>query len=84
MNYRHPGLRIIKSLIWQQKCIEKETSPITFYGIPDRWYTLPTYRCCKGHIMHMYLKTEGYGNVCITCREPIFLTYPEDTENVVV
>jgi hypothetical protein len=61
---------------------EKETGP-RFMGLPDRWYDNPTWRCENGHVSKRYLKSEKYnGNVCLACFSSVWLTFPEDKENV--
>lgn len=58
----------------------KELGP-RFLGLPERWYDEgPKWRCETGHVSTRYLKCEEDGNVCLACRKPIYLTFPEDEE----
>lgn len=61
---------------------EAEGAPM-FLGRPDRWYEHPHWRCVNEHVSTRYLKSEAHGtNVCLAahCREPLFLTFPEDVD----
>lgn len=52
-----------------------------FVGRPERWWDDPTWRCLNDHVSKRYLKSEELGaNVCLACREPITLTFPEDQD----
>lgn len=45
-----------------------------FMELPDSWYEpRPTYGCENGHVSHAYLKSEGRGNLCLSCHCQIAL-----------
>lgn len=71
-----------------------EPSPL-FMGIPDRWYRDgpeypyghpgrgPRFRCARGHVSEMVLKTETRGDRCLAggCGAPVMMTFPEDVDD---
>lgn len=60
-----------------------ETGP-RFLDMPERWLRDPKWRCSRGHVMTMYIKSERLcDNVCSTCAAPVWLTFPEDTERTI-
>lgn len=73
---------------WRQSYIdkEKEAGAPMFLGFPDRWYEEgPYWRCPNNHISRTLLKSEGLGyDACLKCYEFVVLTFPEDTEDVLV
>lgn len=52
---------------------------------PSRWFDEgPTWRCTENHVSRRYLKDEELGCVCLACREPIHLTFPEDRDGPLI
>lgn len=52
-----------------------------FMGKPDRWWADPHWRCINGHVSTMIIKSEARGcDICSACREPVYLTFPEDRD----
>lgn len=66
---------------WQVEASDKEGEVKRFFGLPDRWYDKPLWRCNNGHIMHSYIKSEIIGAYCPECGESVWLTFPEDKES---
>lgn len=54
--------------------------PEMFLGLPDRWCEAGKFRCRTGHVSVRILKSETRGDLCLSCQEPVLLTFPEDTE----
>ena len=59
---------------------ERERGEPTFMGIPDRWYEAHLFRCERGHVSSMILKTETRGDRCLACHGRVKMTFPEDYE----
>lgn len=51
-----------------------------FVGKPERWWDNPHWRCLGGHVSISYLKSEASGPLCLICRHPAALTFPEDAD----
>lgn len=51
-----------------------------FLGLPERWMDDPHWRCANGHVRRWFLKSEEHGDLCVSCGEPVRLTFPEDRE----
>jgi len=60
---------------------KKEKGP-KFLDIPERWLDKPTWRCTKGHVSNMYIKSESKGPICPVCQKPVYYTFPEDKDDV--
>lgn len=51
-------------------------------GVPIRWLDAGVYRCRNDHVGTRVLKSEESGSVCLTCRAPLHLTFPEDKNGI--
>jgi hypothetical protein len=54
-----------------------------FMGKPDRWHDDPHWRCHRGHVSTMFLKSEAVGAaLCLAggCQQKVYLTFPEDQD----
>lgn len=51
-----------------------------FMGKPDVWYDSPHWRCVNEHVSTSYLKSERKGALCLSCFEPVFLSFPTDKD----
>lgn len=66
----------------REEALAREEGPF-FMGVPERWLDDPTWRCASGHVSKRYLKSEATGrDLCLACRAPVRLTFPEDREIV--
>lgn len=52
----------------------------TFMNWPDRWLENPLFRCANNHVSEWILKSEARGSLCLACREPVHITFPEDID----
>lgn len=67
------------------KKIGEKEGGMMWFGLPDRWYEKPHWRCINNHISTVYLKSESRGGcVCLACNEFVALTFPEDVEGTVL
>lgn len=65
----------------ERKTFRADRRSLFFFGVPDRWYEKPHWRCTSGHVSTMLLKSEARGgSVCLACFAPVRLTHPEDVE----
>lgn len=51
-----------------------------FMGWPDRWWEDHAWRCTNDHVSTRILSSEMKGDLCLACREPVTLTFPEDRD----
>lgn len=73
-----PSTWVEKRLV-ELACAEISDGAPAFHGKPERWHDSPTWRCSNNHVSISFIKTEN-GGACHACREPIYLTFPEDKD----
>jgi len=62
---------------------EKENGEI-FGTKPLRWWNDPHWRCPNEHVSTVLYRSELMGRVCMFCGKPVWLTFPEDVDGVLV
>lgn len=71
---------------WQLEASDREGNVPRFFGLPDRWYEKPRWRCINGHVSGVHLRCDDGGPAarCLAadCGEPVWLTFPEDVETL--
>lgn len=71
----------LQDLADKLKKIGEKEGGMMWFGLPDRWYEKPHWRCINNHVSTTYLKSEAKGGcVCLACYEFVSLTFPEDIE----
>jgi hypothetical protein len=75
--------RLVELVTWATE-LRKQAAAMgekTLLGIPVRWMSgTPKYRCPNDHVSTTILKSEVLGDLCLTCQEPVLLTFPEDQD----
>lgn len=61
-------------------------APEMFFGVPERWFESPHWRCANGHVSRVYLSSETRGDACLAggCGELVWMTFPEDKDGDVI
>ena len=59
---------------------EGRAGALMFMGRPDRWWETHHWRCPNDHVSIRVLLSEERGDLCLACREPVVLTFPEDRD----
>lgn len=79
---RHPDPRVESLLAWQEEVVAAEiaTGVPAFFGLPDRWYDAPHWRCANDHVSHRFLKADGRGDRCLECGASVVMTFPGDVD----
>lgn len=69
----------------QLTVLAKFEGGMQFMGWPERWWGDHRFRCPNDHVSTVVLKCETPPHSrCLACREPVYLTFPEDREGPLV
>jgi len=75
--YDEDGWKKLCEVIKTYADAEQEAGSRMFMGKPDAWFEKHRWRCCNDHVCGAYLITD-FGVRCLTCYEPVALTFPAD------
>jgi hypothetical protein len=74
----------VEELYEHQKAVGRDEGGPMFAGFPDRWWGDQHWRCTKGHVSTMVLRSEALKrDACLAgaCRMPLCITFPEDRDD---